>query len=232
MVNGVIRYVITVTGLCWCISLHAQKQVADSIGALLAHEKQDSNKVTLLWNQAIAYNRFNPDSSILLAQKALVLARKIKFIAGESKSLGVLANAFEQIGNYPKSLEYFLLKLKLEEERDYPLNMASVLLSIGSVYVLQEEYENALNYYFKADSVMKNNVEGDPKFGFQLRYSIALNIGDLYNRINRLDSAYIFFQRSYDISKEQVNTDYTGMSMVGIGEVYLKQKEYEKSKKL
>ena len=232
MVNQMTRYLIILIGVCVIGTVQAQKKVTDSIIVLLAHEKKDSNRVTLLWNLANGYKAFNTDTARQLAQEALFLARKIKFTEGESRSSGVLANVFNQIGNYPKALEYYLLKLKLDEKSGKPQNLANVLLNIGTVYLYQEEYDKALNYYYQADSIMKVNTDGDVKFGAILRYSIATDIGDLYNRINMLDSSLLFFQRSLDIARQMGNGDFTGTSLVGLGEVSLKQRKFERSKTL
>ena len=96
------------------IHASAQKPVADSLGVLLAKATTDTNRVTLLWNMASASNIYNPDTALLLSQEALYLAQKIKFTEGESRSLGVLANRFLKIGNYPRALESYLKKLKIE----------------------------------------------------------------------------------------------------------------------
>ena len=204
----------------------AQNRIVDSLNALLKIEKRDSNKVTLLWNLANAYNAFKPDKALSISQDALILAQHIRFTEGESRALGSIANAFNQIGNYPKALEFYLRKLQLEEKRNNPQNMASVILNIGSVYLYQEEYDKTLDYYFRADSIMKTDPPGDPQYGMILKYSIALDIGDLYNRINKPDSAYRYFQLALSLARQQRNEDFSGSSMVGLGEVYLKQKKY------
>ena len=197
-------------------STFAQKNKADSISRLLAIEKTDSNKVTLLWNMANVCNIYNPDTAMLLSREALDLARKIKFVKGESMALGIAANTFVKIGNYPRALEFYLQKLKLEEKRDDPGNMATVTMNIGVVYVYQEEYRKAIINYFKADSILTaNNLE-------MLKYNIALNLGDVYNRINVYDSAFIFFNKSLGIAKKMNDVDLIGASMVGLGHIYLK----------
>ncbi len=202
------------------INARAQKPVADSLAALLAVEKADSNRVTLLWKIASASNIYNPDTALLLSQEALYLAQKIKFTDGESRSLGVLANSFLKIGNYPRALESYLRKLKIEEKGNNFFNLASVIMNIGIVYTFQEEYRKALPYYFKADSIIrKDNV-------INLEYNSALNLGDLYDRLNVTDSAFIFFNRSLVIAKKLANEDYIGASQVGIGHCYLKQEKY------
>ena len=214
----------------WSFHAHAQHRVVDSLNTLLAKEKHDTTRVTLLWNLASAYNSFNPDTSRALAEEALFLAQKIKYLEGESKSLGKLATAFNQIGNYPSALAFYLRQLQLEEKRNNPQNMTSVLLNIGSVYVYQEEYDKGLSYYYRADSIMKTIPSTDSKFEFVLRYAIALDIGDLYNRTNRPDSALIYFQRSLNIAAGRTDGNYMGTSMVGIAEVYLQGKKFEEAR--
>jgi hypothetical protein len=60
----------------------SQSAKADSIKKLLQTEKIDSNRVTLLWNLAKQYQFFKPDTTILLAQQAQLLASRIKFTSG------------------------------------------------------------------------------------------------------------------------------------------------------
>lgn len=195
----------------------AQKNKVDSFMSLLRVERVDTGRVTLLWKAANAQSIYSPDSALKLAQEALYLAEKIKYIEGESRALGITANTFLKIGNYPKALEFYLRKLKIEEKRDNPFNLSSVIMNIGIVYVYQEEYRKALDYLFQADSVITaNKVEA-------LEYNIALNIGDVYNRLNSNDSAFIFYSRSLALAKKQEDVDLTGTSMVGLGHSYFKR---------
>ena len=197
--------------------LYAQKNKADSFAALLAKEKTDSNKVTLLWNMADATNNYNPDTSLYLSQKSLYLAQKIKFTEGESRALGIIANTFLKIGNYPRALDFYLQKLKIEEKRDNPGNLASVIMNIGIVYVYQEEYRKALPYYFEADSIINaKNIE-------ELKYNIAINLGDVYSRLHSNDTAFGYFKRSLDLANKIQDDNFRGASLVGLGHSYFEQ---------
>ena len=202
----------------FCLTqVSAQKNKADSLAALLARERIDSNIVTLLWNMADATNSYNPDTALFLSQKALYLAQKIKFLNGEARALGIMANTFLKIGNYPRALDFYLQKLKLEENRNNPVNLASVIMNIGIVYVYEEEYRKALHYYFEADSVItQNNLE-------DIKYNIAINLGDVYDRLNVNDTAFIYFKRSLDLAIKQQDGNFIGSSLVGLGHIYLKQ---------
>ncbi len=164
---------------------------------------------------------YDPDTSLQLAQKALYLAQKTKYVEGESRSLGVLAVAFRQIGNYQKALEFLLQKLKIEEARNSPRNLASVLINIGIVYINLEQYNEALVYYKRADSVITQNDVKD------LQYYIANNLGDVYERLNLNDSAYNYFTRAVQIATALNDDDLKGTSIIGLGHVYLKQQKFD-----
>ncbi len=212
------------------ITALAQKQDADSFSKKLSIEKTDSNRVRLMWNLANAMGKYDPESALPISQDAFYLAQKINDIEGESRSLGIMANIFMKIGNYPRALELNIQKLKLEEKRNKPRNLGSVLMNIGIVYVYQEEYRKALEYYWKADSVITNFKVKD------LGYSIVLNLGDVFDRLNVSDSALIYFNKSLELAKKpedynaKIADDYKiGKSLTGLGHSYRKLGSYGQS---
>ena len=209
--------------LCLSCSILAQKSKVDSLAKELKNEKIDTNKVRLMWQLADAIYNYNPDSALQLAQNALYFAKSINYIEGQSRSLGILANTFMRISNYPRALELNLQKLQLEEKRDKPRNLASVLMNIGITYRYQEEYNNALSYYAKADSVIaKKNVE-------DFKANIALNLGDVYDLIGIFDSSYKYYSRSLDIAQSRGNEDLIGLSFTGLGHIYRKMGKSQES---
>ena len=60
-----------------------------------------------------------------------------------------------------------------------------------------------------------NNVE-------DLKYNIAVNLGDLYNRMNVNDSAFYYFRKSLNIAKVAKDKNLMGASMVGMGHSFAK----------
>ncbi len=203
--------------------LAAQKPRADSLLRELEKENADSTRVTQLWHLASATSVFNPDTALTIGFEALSLARKINYTEGESRSNGILANTFFKIGNYTKALELNIEKLKIEEKRNVPGNLASVLMNIGIVYALQEEYPRALEYYRQADSIIQMyNVD-------RLKYNIALNTGDTYDRLNQSDSAYRYFSLSLDLAREDGDGDLIGTSLTGLGHSYRKMGRFKES---
>ena len=211
---------LNIMGLILPGRVQAQKARADSLTRLLAMEKTDSNRVTLMWKIASATSVFNPDTALTVGFEALSMARKIGFTEGESRATGILANTFLKIGNYPKALELNIDKLKIEEKRHVPANLASVLMNIGIVYALQEEYARALAYYSRADSIIqRDNVE-------VLKYNIALNTGDTYERLGESDSAFRYFTLSLALARQLGDGDLIGTSMTGLGHIYRKTGQF------
>lgn len=219
-ISRAIKHSIVLLFLFYFNYASAQYKKADSLQALLAGEKSDTGKVILMWELADMVSAYKPDTALQMAQHALFLARKIKYTEGESRSLGITAEIFRKIGNYPKALDFNLRKLKLEETRQNQYNLASVLMNIGIVYVFQEEYKEGLKYYFEADSVITNyNIE-------PFKYHIALNVGDAYYRLNLFDSAYIYFNKSLQIARRLGDGDFIGTSMTGLAHCYLTEDDY------
>jgi tetratricopeptide (TPR) repeat protein len=103
------------------------------------------------------------------------------------------------------------------EKVNNPEKMASALMNIGIVYVYQEEYKTALEYYYKADSIIKQ-FEID-----NYQYNIALNIGDAYDKLNNNDSAYSYFNKSLTIAMQAKNDHRIAKSMVGLAHSYSKK---------
>jgi tetratricopeptide (TPR) repeat protein len=196
----------------------AQKQKADSLARLLAVEKTDTGKVKLMWQQAGVINVYNPDSALVISQQALVLATQIKYIEGQSRALGTMAYIFNILGNYPKALELNLRRLALEEKGTNSRNLAMTLLNIGIVYRYQEDYDEALRYYYRSDSVTRSsNIE-------EVKYYVYMNLGDAYDKMGNTDSAFNYFNRSLILSNNLKNDDYIGNSLTGLGHTYSKQK--------
>ncbi len=212
--------ILTILFIGCTVLASAQKHKTDSINRLLVTADADTSKVTLLWNLSSAYNTFNPDSALIAGRQALTLAKDLKFVAGESRALGVMANAFISMGNYPRALEHYILKLKIDERLDNPRNLASVYINIGVVNSYQEAFDEALLYYLKADSIVRLHSIKD------LDFYIALNIGDAYNRINSIDSAFRYFQKALNTAAISNDAGLMGAAMVGLGHCYFKEKQF------
>lgn len=193
--------------------IKGQSAKIDSLSNRLKNETRDTNRVTLLWQIAQQYQSYKPDTSLLLAEKALLLARQINYVEGESRSLAILATSQYLLGNYPSALSNYMLKLQIEEKRNSPRNFASALNNIGLMYILLGEFKNALTYLRRADSTIE--VTGG-KAKEELKYQITNNIGETFLRMKLPDSAQVYF--NHTLAMAQKAGDY-----VSLGESLLSQ---------
>ena len=141
------------------------------------------------------YSDFDPDTSIIYGEKALVLARNTKEFEIEISVLGFTAGALLNKGNYPKALE-----LCLEADRIRERNMppgSNEPLGIGPAYVQMVlifehigEYEKALGYSKKMSNA-PNSDKVTVAFG---NYYLAR----IYEKMNKLDSAILSLNTSLD----------------------------------
>src|SRR5438128_2549907 len=112
----------------------SQRTIIDSLQGALTTEKTDTGRAIILSDLSYYYQKYKPDSALLLARRALQLSQDASFLRGQSNSLGQIAGAFNRLGNYTKALEYYLEQFKIEERRNSPEGIASVYLNIALVY--------------------------------------------------------------------------------------------------
>jgi two-component system, NtrC family, sensor kinase len=196
--------------------LFSQNNTVDSLRAALKNEKTDTGKIILIYNISLAYQDSRPDSALFFAQDAYLRSKNKKFIKGESWALNQMAFAFNSVGNFPKALEYYIQQLKIEETRGYPDNIARIYLSIALLYDNTKNYDMAIGYATKADSIINAN-----KFEDLSLYSL-LDIGEIYEKKNVLDSALIYTKKCYAQSSNTRNNLITGTALNNLGNIYFK----------
>jgi hypothetical protein len=91
------------------------------------------------------------------------------------------------------------------------------------VYVLEQEYQKAIFYYRKADSVISNNNVED------LIYQVKLNLGDAFDKLNVPDSAFYYYDLSLQRAEELNNIYFAGISKIGLGHYYRKKQNFDSS---
>lgn len=196
--------------------LIAQSREVDSLNALLARATKDTAKIILMYKLSHAYQDSRPDSALLLAQEAYLMAKNIKYIKGESWSLSQMATAFNSLGNFPMALKYYIEQLKIEETRSDPGNIATVYLNIALLYNNARDFEKAILYAKKADSIVTVNKIKD------LSLYCLLDIGEIFEKENMLDSALVYTQKCYAKSVNAGNALITGTALNNLGNIYFK----------
>ncbi|MCO6462191.1 MAG: tetratricopeptide repeat protein [Saprospiraceae bacterium] len=186
--------------------------------------KADTANIDLINNIAFDFYRTGKnDSSISASSKALELSDKINYTKGKARAYSILGVNFFDIGNFPESIENYLLSLKACEELGGEEQMATIYSNIGNVYRKQNDTKNAIKYQEKALNIFEknNNKKGIAKslIGFAL----------IYKQQNQLQKSMNAYNKAIKIFNEL--NDIWGLSIVynNIGNLYREMSKYNEA---
>lgn len=209
------KILIFITFIFISNSLFSQsKRELDSLNMVVDTTKQDTAKVMALVR--ISFYESDPPKRFQLVNKALVLTRKIKFEKGEAQCLQQLGNHFSRIADYPEALEYYIKSLKIREQLKDNDGISAAKASIGNVYISQQNYKTGLVYFFEATEALKKVVSPGPSRWPNLYAFIA----GAYYQQNILDSALLYYNRSYESAISMSSRFQLGSSLTGLGNVH------------
>ena len=192
------------------IITYSQSREIDSLKNKLATTIEDTTRVLALVSLGY-YSKH--DTAFIVDEEALQLARKIKYKRGEGRALAQFANDFISVNNYPKGLQYSLQGLKVFEQIDDKNGIGSSYFNISRVYTARGDYHKAIYYLHNALSVGADTGWT----GLELVY---LYLGRNYEKLNKLDSALIYYQRSYEIFSD--NSILLTTLLSSLGDVHAK----------
>ena len=172
-------------------------RIADSLDALLNKAEQDTNRVNLLIEKAELYYFIKPESTRIIAEQALALARRSNYLAGQVRALNTVAEAYRFIGDYPLALKMNFEALQLNRQMKDIHGEGVSLGFIGFTYLDFREYRQGLEYLL-ASYKLSEQTKNQLKKTFDLT-----NIANAYNLLDKPDSGLYYAQLSY--------TTYTGL---------------------
>src|SRR5580765_1698609 len=185
-------YISVFLSLCMMYS-NAQKTAIDTMKLDLTKAKEDSDKFFILIAISDIYKSINLDSMLSYAQQALLLTIKNKnnFPAeAEAGATSTLAYALWYSGNYPDAKETYFKALKKAEPIGDTFLIASIYNGIALVNRNEGNFRQAINYYSKAEALVKNIPDND------VLWSAIIDKGKSYEQLDILDSALSYTQES------------------------------------
>lgn len=171
----------------------------EKLGALYIYRANYSEAIKYL-NNAILFG----DSSI----NALVYNDK-----------GII---FSNLADYASALEYFLMSLKYVKPTNSNAKfIAGIHNNIATVYIYSGDLELALK---ELKSANRNINKTDFK---TLKISILNNLGNVFFQLNKIDSAEIYFNAAFDISKNFDNELSKVLSLINMAYFYTETGKFE-----
>lgn len=179
------------------INCFSQQATIDSLKKELQNAKADSSKANVLYKLSYSYRGFDYDSSLHYAMLSLQQSGK-KFPKGEMRAYAAAGVALRYSGNYTTAIEFFLKGVKLAEKYGLPEEIFLCYQGLSTATKDMGDYKQALEYGRRAMEYESFSPTG--------KMVVAGNLGDLYERVNNIDSALHYATASYEEAIKQTDT--------------------------
>ncbi|MDQ6757447.1 MAG: hypothetical protein M3004_10985, partial [Bacteroidota bacterium] len=202
-----------------------QMSEIDSLNKLLAPTKQDTDRVLLLTELAAHYQFFNSDTSIILINESIELAKKLNYSIGETRALARLGEILHRNGKLPQALDAEMQALQLAHKNFDSAGEAQCLTFTALIYTDVGEYRQGLNYLFDAKNIYDNISHQLPAVGVSPQFPAfgLSNIGGIYEKMNMLDSA-LYFQKKALASPVPPSLNLRALILTRIGNIFSRLK--------
>jgi len=105
-------------------------------------------------------------------------------------NLGLIA---QNQGQYETSLLHLLNALRLAEQEGAPKQIGNILLNIGNVHFLREEYRQAIHWYLQSVAAKVGIAQTGTNANIQKTLN---NLGNAYLKLGMTDSALYYFRQT------------------------------------
>ena len=184
------------------------------------YTNQDTVKVNLLVSLASKQLRGNVVLSKNTCQKALTLAKKLKFDLGEAKSLEIMAIALQNMGS-PEAWDKLAEAMKLHEKLGNQVGIIHCIRLFGYMYESQGDYPTSLEYYYKALLLAEEGQSEETKV------HLMLKIGYSYSLLGDYPKAKEYLSTQLAKAQELKNQELINLATGFLGDFYAKTKQYE-----
>lgn len=220
-------YVILVFLASLCrVEVDASDSIAGPLSKLTQLEQpamSDSNKVSLLFEIASEYLKFNPDSTIIFGLRGIELAQKEGLVKLEAMLRDKVSTACSRTGNYPAAMEHTLESLKISEKLGDTRLMAMNYETLGALFTDLQNDSLGMVYYEKALQLSK-------RFGYDdITAWVYNDMAQFYADKGDFKRAIEFYDKMRPFPAK-LNDEYMDAMMhLNLGAIYSQMGDYEKS---
>jgi tetratricopeptide (TPR) repeat protein len=139
------------------------------------------------------------------------------------KAMEIVGNVYYQNSMWTKALELSLKSLaKYEEYRD-EFRIARELLAAGALYSIENQFNNAFDYFSRAEEIIKRN-----HYDYLLP-QLYINLGQIYYGKGELNKALDYYSKTLKLVEEPKDKDFRAMVNAHIGAIYFRKGELDKA---
>lgn len=212
----VISISVTFLSLHFAFANQTEDSLRNKIEGLSGKEKME-----VLLNISQNTRDYAPQMSIDFGQQYLDLSRQLGDREQEIEALKNLGRTYYNLGDFDRTIQYFINILRLQEERDDKPGLASAFNSLGYVYSEIGRPETALDYYQRS-LLIKEQLNDSAVIA-----STLSNIGRVYINIGEPDKAFEYFARALAIDESINNQEGKYKSLNNIGLAYKSLQSYD-----
>ena len=187
----------------------------DSLNNVLTKAKDDTNKVLLLNQLALAYPNFDPNKGYEVSEQAMALSQNLKWEKGKALSLVGMGLNEESRAHYIEARNRFLEARAIAQELEDRNFEGRILKNLGITYFNQDNYPEALKYFFDAEAI-EEDLHNALEMSINLEYT-----GRIYEAQKNFDKALEYYKRSYGNAMKAGENKAKVKNLMNIGEVYL-----------
>ncbi|UAM98763.1 tetratricopeptide repeat protein [Polaribacter litorisediminis] len=157
----------------------------------------------------------------------------------------LLADIYDKSNKFEKSIQYYRESLSkisapLTEKNNAKINevvFAEIFLKIGSAYhkLSQAEQENNKYFYLDSAKVYYEKLERFPQLNPEIKNIIAKaysNLSGIYEQDSIYDKAENYVRKAIEVHRESKNSINRAAALNNLGNIFLSQKKYKKSKEI
>ncbi len=213
IINFIIFFGI-VLGIIACIlyKFKGLNKLTKSLFEMSINQKHNLPQILLFYAVAL----FNEENDIKQIDKALALFETL------GESYDVLAKkysfTYRALCYWRKNEIDKAILILIEEIKEFEYISADIYALLGSLYILKEDYNKALNYTNKA-------LEEDNNHSLSFD-----NLGQIYLRLNDIEKAKIYFKKAIQTKETLVDSQYNlGVILEGENNIEEAKKCFEKA---
>ena len=162
---------------------YGQKAKIDSLLKILPDLPPDEGKVNTINYLALKLPANNTSLASELSEEAISLAQGLGFQQGLAKAYNARAVVKRMSGEYDGALEDFILALDINQTLKDSVGIGQTLNGIGALYMLTEDFENALDHFKQGFELRRANADTS---GMAVALS---NMGNASEKLGNLDEA-------------------------------------------
>ncbi len=194
----------------------------DSLQGILNTAKQDTIRYKTLMAIAELYNGIDYEKSLSLVRQARELAVENDWKKHIARGDVAIGNICIFKGDYKSAATHFFEALKYYESVDDKDGLASINNNLGATFDRLQEFDKALEYYFKSQNLI--NQYGTNKRKSEVLPSLYNNIANIYQSKADPVSALQYYEKALALTAtSQSIRDKTtqGKVLNNIGKLYL-----------